>query len=112
MVRPRSEHLEQAMFVRHVRVTRPDVIIHSIPNGGARRPSEALRLKLEGALPGTPDLFIAEPSGEWHGFYVEMKRSAGGSVSKEQRELIRRLVMKGYRAEVCKGLDKAVYAWE
>jgi hypothetical protein len=33
-------------------------------------------------------------------------------VSKEQRELIRRLVMKGYRAEVCKGLDKAVYAWE
>jgi hypothetical protein len=79
----RSEHCEQVDFVAWFRKKHPDVLIFAIPNGGSRGKAEAARLKKEGVTRGIPDLFIPE----WC-VWVEMKRVKGGSLSKDQREVI------------------------
>jgi hypothetical protein len=75
-----SEHLEQAHVVMWFRQTYPDTLIFAIPNGGMRSKSQALKLKVEGVVPGFPDLFIPAWS-----VCVEMKKAKGGVLSKEQQ---------------------------
>lgn len=83
-----------------------DLLFH-IPNGGARRKSEAARFKALGVKPGVPDLFLSVPRGEYHGLYIEMKRLRDGRVSKDQKTWIAALRAQGYRVEVCKGWKAA-----
>ena len=97
-----SEHAEQAMFVQWFRAQYPGVLLFAIPNGGKRGKLEAMRLQAEGVVPGVPDLCIPA----WR-VYVEMKRTKGGTVSKEQREMIEHLNGCGYTAVVCKGFEAA-----
>ena len=78
-----TEHEEQRELVRWFRQTWPGVRIFAIPNGGARSPATAGRLKAEGVSSGVPDLFIPA----W-GLWVEMKRTKGGSLSAEQKDWI------------------------
>ena len=78
-----TEHEEQRELVRWFRQTWPGVRIFAIPNGGARSPATAGRLKAEGVSSGVPDLFIPA----WC-LWVEMKRTKGGSVSPEQKDWI------------------------
>ena len=47
-----TEHEEQKNFVQWFRRKYPDVRIFAIPNGGARNPATACRLKVEGVLRG------------------------------------------------------------
>lgn len=73
-----SEHIEQATFVKWMRVNHPDLLIHSIPNGANLAGSQTQRfkqwnkLKAEGALPGVPDLFVPELR-----LYIEFKYGNG-----------------------------------
>lgn len=97
-----SEHFEQREVVRWFRQTWPAVRIFSIPNGGARSAATAGKLKAEGVSSGVPDLFIPA----WR-VWVEMKRSKGGSVSKEQKDWIGYLEQCGYLCFVCKGSEDA-----
>ena len=97
-----SEHFEQRELVRWFRQTWPDVRIFAIPNGGARSPATAGRLKAEGVSPGVPDLFIPE----W-GLWVEMKRIKGGTLSSEQKKWSKYLESVGYLVKVGKGADNA-----
>ena len=83
-----------------------DLIFH-IPNGGARRKSEAARFKSLGVKPGVPDLFLSVPRGEYHGLYIELKRLRGGRVRDDQKKWIAALRAQGYRVEVCKGWQAA-----
>ena len=76
-----TEHEEQREFVSWFRKTYPGVRIFAIPNGGARTPSVAGRLKAEGVSKGVPDLYIPA----WR-VWVEMKRQKGGAVSPEQKD--------------------------
>lgn len=76
-----TEHEEQREFVSWFRKTYPSVRIFAIPNGGARSPSVAGRLKAEGVSKGVPDLYIPA----WR-VWVEMKRQKGGAVSPEQKD--------------------------
>lgn len=76
-----TEHEEQREFVSWFRKTYPGVRIFAIPNGGARTPSVAGRLKAEGVSKGVPDLYIPA----WR-VWVEMKRQKGGTVSQEQKD--------------------------
>lgn len=67
---------------------------------------------------GYPDLFIAEPRGEYHGAYIELKK-AGTRIYKkdgtlvadqhirEQAEMLQRLRQRGYKAEFACGFDEA-----
>ena len=97
-----SEHVEQALLVQWFRRSYPNVLIFAIPNGGARSKATAGKLKVEGVVPGIPDLFIPE----WR-LWIEMKRIKGGRVSDEQFGMIDYLQSVGYRAIVCKGAEDA-----
>ena len=97
-----SEHEEQRLVVEWFRRTYKGVRIFAIPNGGARSIATAGRLKAEGVSPGVPDLFVPA----WR-LWIEMKRSTGGRVSKEQKDWIEYLISEGYHALVCHGFDDA-----
>jgi hypothetical protein len=99
----RSEFVEQSQFVQWFRRQHPNVLIYATPNGGARSPSTAARLKVEGVVAGIPDLFIPE----WK-LWIEMKRVIGGKVSAEQRQMIIYLHSVGYCVIICYGFDDAV----
>ena len=89
-------------MVRWFRQTWPGVLIHAIPNGGVRSKATAGRLKAEGVVSGVPDLFVPA----WR-LWVEMKRSKGGSLSPEQKDIIKQLESVGYWVIVGKGADDA-----
>ena len=88
--------------MRWFRQTWPGIRIFAIPNGGARSPATAGRLKAEGVVPGIPDLFVPAK-----GLWIEMKRVKGGALSPEQKAMIQYLEEVGYRAIVCKGAEDA-----
>lgn len=104
-----TESAEQIRLVARVRQFYPDVVVFAIPNGGGRSVMEATKLKEEGVLAGVPDLFVAEPRGEFHGLFIEMKRLKGGSVSDKQKKIHAELSALGYMVAVCEG---ARVAWE
>ena len=97
-----TEHEEQREVVRWFRQTYKGVRIFAIPNGGARSPATAGRLKAEGVSSGVPDLFVPA----W-GLWVEMKRTKGGAVSSEQKDWIKYHEEVGYCVKVCKGAEAA-----
>lgn len=103
VLRTPTEHEEQREYVRWFRQTYPEVRIMAIPNGGARSPATAGRLKAEGVSPGVPDLFIPA----W-GLWIEMKRAKGGKVSPEQKEWHQYLANCGYRVIVGLGQADAI----
>ena len=105
--KPPSEHAEQATLVQWFKMAHPDLRVFAIPNGGKRGKLEAMRLRLEGVSPGVPDLMLPTPRGQHHGLFVEMKRTKGGSVSKEQKDWIAYLQAQGYQAIVCRGFEEA-----
>ncbi len=103
VLRTPTEHEEQREYVRWFRQAYPEVRIMAIPNGGARSPATAGRLKAEGVSPGVPDLFVPA----W-GLWVEMKRAKGGKISPEQKEWHQYLANCGYRVIVCHGCPDAI----
>lgn len=83
------------------------LLMFHIPNGGARRQSEAARFKAEGVKAGVPDLFLPVARGSWHGLFIEMKREKGGRLSTEQRIWLDALRGQGYAAYVAYGWKDA-----
>ena len=67
-------------------------------------------MKLEGVEKGIPDIFIADPRNGHYGLFIELKKRKGGTVSLEQREKIKLLNAKGYKAVVCHGAEEAMDA--
>jgi len=98
----KTEHEEQRELVKWFRQTYPLTLIFAIPNGGARSPATASRLKAEGVIKGVPDLFI--PAWE---LWVEMKRTKGGGTSHEQDLMHLYLSSVGYKVIVPKGFEDA-----
>ena len=78
-----SEHQEQVAFVQWFRLQFPKVLIFAIPNGGQRNKIVAAKLKREGTISGVPDLYSP-----YFNLWIEMKRVKGGSLSKNQKEVI------------------------
>lgn len=79
----------------------------AIPNGGWRNPVTASKLKVEGVRAGVPDIFLAIPSGGYHGLFIEMKADKG-RISNAQLEWFLKLEGVGYRCVLCKGWQEAV----
>ncbi len=84
--------------------------LHAIPNGGARSKAEAGRLRAEGVKAGVSDLFVAIPTADYCGLYLEMKapRPMRSSVTDAQSAWIERARMAGYAAEVAHGTAEAL----
>ena len=111
-----QEDREQAALVEWFDYKYSGKLLMSNPLGDYRPPVVRMRLNLTGARAGTPDLFLAEPVGPWHGMYIEMKsRIASGKnkgkkqyPSKEQRELLYKLRRRQYAVVVCWSADEAM----
>lgn len=104
-----TEHEEQRNFVQWFRRKYPKIRIFAIPNGGARHPAVAYKLKAEGVLRGVPDLYIPE----WK-LWIEMKRIKGGVLSDDQKDWIEYLESVGDHVRVglgCEGAIKEVSEW-
>lgn len=105
-----TEHEEQkklfqwakAQSGKHPQLT----MMFAIPNGGQRNIVTATKLKAEGVKSGVPDIFLAYPSINYHGLFIEMK-SAKGKVSDNQKEWIAGLFQNGYMCAVCYSFDEA-----
>lgn len=78
-----------------------------IPNEGLRHPATGRRLRSEGLKRGVPDVCLPVARGGFHGLFVEMKRTKGGTVSSEQKKWLGALRDAGYAAYVCKGWEAA-----
>lgn len=98
-----TEHIEQRNFVVWFRQNHRGTRIFAIPNGGARAKATAMQLKLEGVLPGVPDLYVPAWS-----LWVEMKRKKGGRLSDHQKDWIEYLEGIGHTVLVCKGCVDAI----
>ncbi len=80
----------------------------SVPNDGATRaPKETFFLKMTGLTPGAPDVLIMCPHGQYHGLVIEFK-SALGTLSVVQKQMLERLAERGYLVCVCRSLEAAV----
>ena len=101
-----TEAQEQRTVVEYCGVRH--IPVFHIPNGGSRNKAEAANLKRQGVKPGVPDLFVPVHRGKYHGLFIEMKRSVGGTLTKEQREWLTMLEGNGYCAKCCHGADKAI----
>lgn len=104
------ESLEQQALVEWALMMKgryPDLdMLYAVPNGGKRNIVEAVRLKKEGVRPGVPDMVLASPRYPYHGLYIELKIE-GSTTSSDQKKWIDKLIKQGYKAEVCKGWERA-----
>src|SRR5512147_2934788 len=95
--------------------------IHSIPNGGFRKITEAARLKATGVRAGVFDIFLPCPMLKpfhvkfdgfemwYHGLYIEMKKAEyrtrkNGGLSDDQIKFMTYATIAGYKCVVC-------YSW-
>lgn len=79
-------------------------LIHHSPNEDAYK--HAQRAAALGMQKGFPDLFVAVPRGVYHGLFVEMK-TAEGTASPEQREMLALLSGQGYACAIAHGQSTA-----
>ena len=97
-----SEHDTQAAFFRWASFQRIPGLeqMHAIPNGGARHPAVARKLKAEGVKPGVPDVYWPVVRGAFIGLAIEFKQADAGP-SKEQRVRINNLQLEGWCVCLC-----------
>lgn len=105
-----SEHSIQAAFIQRCRWNEakypPLKLLWANANGGARNAVTGAMLKAEGVRAGVPDLFLAWPSGGYHGLFIEMK-TPKGRMSPEQKALMSDLGSAGYRCVECRSSERA-----
>lgn len=75
-----------------------------IPNERSDKRQAAI-LKKMGVKRGVPDLCLPVPRGQFHGLFIEMKRSDGGKVSDDQLWWNEELTSDGYAAVFCNGWE-------
>lgn len=83
-------------------------MLYHIPNERRCTARQGARMNAEGRRKGVPDICLPVPKGGYHGLYIELKRTKGGTVSDDQKGWIKALQRCGYRAEVCRGWEPAM----
>ena len=68
---------------------------------------QAVKAKRTGYKKGQPDLFIYEPRGIYNGLALEIKTNKGYA-TKEQKQWIKDLQDRGWKAEICKGISACI----
>lgn len=102
-----SEHDTQAAFFQWANLQRfPGIeLLHATPNGGARHPAVAAKLKKEGVRAGVPDVSWPVARGGFIGLAIEFKTfDAKGSPTNcgiEQAKRIDKMQAEGWCVAVC-----------
>lgn len=88
---PTEEQIQRAVTQWLDAALPDDAVFFAVPNGGARHPAVAAKLKATGTRRGVPDLSLV-----WKGraIFIELK-AKGGSLSPEQRAMHERLTLAG-----------------
>jgi hypothetical protein len=92
----------------------PKILITSFPAGYVfagtqqQRQRTGNRMNDMGYCKGIPDLFIIHPNDRFHGLFIELKTEKG-TVSKEQKEMLKRLDELGYFTSICRSLDDFMF---
>ena len=115
-----SEAELQKQVAIYIRMQYPDVIFHSDFGSGVKlSPWQAKMQKMQnGGRRAWPDMMIAEPMGNYHGLFIELKRE-GARLKKqngewasshiaEQNIMLNELSNKGYKAEFAIGFEQAL----
>lgn len=115
-----SEAELQKQVAIYIRMQYPDVIFHSDFGSGVKlSPWQARMQKMQnGGRRAWPDMMIAEPIGNYHGLFIELKRE-GARLKKqngewasshiaEQNIMLNELSNKGYKAEFAIGFEQAL----
>lgn len=110
----------QKQVAIYIRMQYPDVIFHSDFGSGVKlSPWQARMQKMQnGGRRAWPDMMIAEPIGNYHGLFIELKRE-GARLKKqngewasshiaEQNIMLNELSNKGYKAEFAIGFEQAL----
>lgn len=97
-----SEHDHQSAFFSWLALQKFEGVdlIHAIPNGGARHPIVAAKLKAEGVKKGVPDVSWPVSRGGYAGMAIEFK-FGDGNPTKEQRERITAMQKEGWCVAIC-----------
>ena len=86
-------------------------LLFAIPNGAhlagtsKQRAIKMRVMKAEGLLPGAADLFLAIPSGDLSGLFIEMK-TASGKQQDSQKDFESAVVPVGYGYVICRSFDQ------
>ena len=120
----KPEQIAATKVAAHIKLNLPK-IIHRFDLAADMRltPGQAKRAKEIQGDTGYPDLFIAEPRGEYHGLYIEMKKNRAevykiDGTYKSGKHLLNQIVMrkrlqaKGYRVEWGLGSEDAIQKLE
>ena len=100
-----SEETLQTNFIKYLSLKYPK-IRYCASLGGIRTSfKQAIKAKRNGYVKGFPDVQITEARGGFFGLFIELKYK--GYPTKEQKQWIIDLTERGYKAEVCRGLDSA-----
>jgi len=104
-----SERQEQEVVIKRIEMQYPFLRNHTIYIMNEKKCSKFVGQKLnkQGRLPGASDLFIAYPTNNYYGLFIEMK-SLVGKLSKVQSEFLFRMNEIGYCARACYGADEAI----
>ena len=104
-----TESNEQIAAMDWLRAQYPKIAEYTMHIGNERKASyyAGYIMKRMGVLKGASDLFMAWPSGGYHGLFIEVK-SKVGKPTPEQRAFIERMADVGYYASICYGADEVI----
>jgi len=111
----------QIMLMQWLKLQYPNVLANAsqvLASAPLKYPKYAAKMKAAGNTSGWPDITIAEPRGGFHGLYIELKseqarvflKKSGAPDGKhvaKQIAVLEALRERGYKAELCIGLDAA-----
>ena len=98
-----SEDRLQSEVVRYIQLKYPKVRFCASLGGIYTGPRQAAKAKRTGYKRGFPDLQITEARKGFHGLFIEIKTHKG-TATQVQKEWIKDLQERGYKAEISKGL--------
>ena len=100
-----SEERLQSEVVKYIKLQYPKVRFCASLGGIYTGPRQAAKAKRTGYSRGFPDLQITEPRKGFHGLFIEIKTHKG-TATQVQKEWIKDLQERGYKAEIAKGLPE------
>jgi VRR-NUC domain len=107
IVKEGSEASVQMSIVKYLRFQYPFALYSATAGGVKTSFMQSARLKMTGYVAGVPDLLIFEPCNGFHGLMIEVKKDSKSYATKEQKEWIKKLNERNYKAHVCKSFEDA-----
>lgn len=106
----RAEYeIQKSFFAWISRAPALNAVCFHIPNGEKRDFRTAMKLKYMGVKPGVPDVYLAIPSKNKHGLFLEFK-AGKGKVSENQAQFIENVTKLDYEVKIVYSLIDAQVA--